>query len=79
MRITMKDESRINIIESVKGGEITLIEGSRLLGVSVRQVNRLLIEFKDKGIRGLIHGNRGRSRKKNRVWCDFSLSQSLHG
>ena len=60
MKITMKDEQKINVIQSVKGGQISLVEGSRLLGVTVRQVNRLLIRLRDYGIRGLIHGNRGK-------------------
>lgn len=61
MRITMRDEQRINIMQSVKGGQIPLVEGSRLLGVTVRQINRLLVRLREDGIRGLIHGNRGKT------------------
>lgn len=61
MKITMKDEQKINVIQSVKGGQISSVEGSRLLGVTVRQINRLLIRLRDDGIRGLIHGNRGKT------------------
>lgn len=61
MKITMRDENRINIIQSLKGGQITLVEGGRLLGVTVRQVNRLLNRLEDYGIAYLLHGNRGKS------------------
>lgn len=61
MKITMKDEQKINVIQSVKGRQVSLVEGSRLLGVTVRQINRLLVRLRDYGIRGLIHGNRGKT------------------
>lgn len=60
MKITMKDEQRINVVEAVERREISKEDGGRLLRVTVRQVNRLLGRLKEAGIRGLIHGNRER-------------------
>lgn len=60
MKITMTEENRINVVQAVSRGEILKEEGSKILGVSVRQVNRLLVKLRESGIRSLIHGNKGR-------------------
>jgi len=44
----------------VEGGKITLKEAGEKLGVSYRQAKRIWKAVKNKGVRGLIHGNVGR-------------------
>ena len=67
MKITMKDEQRINVVQAVREGKITKEGGGRLLDVTVRQVDRLLVRLRERGIRGLIHGNRGRESRRRTV------------
>ena len=47
-------------MEMVEVGKITLKEAGEKIGVSYRQAKRIRQAIKDKGIKGLIHGNLGR-------------------
>ena len=49
------------MLQLVLVGKITLKEATEKMGVSYRQSQRLRGAFKEKGVRGLIHGNTGRS------------------
>ena len=60
MEITMRDEQRIEVIQRVSDGRIDKYQAGEVLHRSVRQVNRLLRRLREMGIKGLIHGNRGR-------------------
>lgn len=60
MILTMKEQNKIEVIQAVMDGKIGVEEGSRVLERSVRQVFRLLKRLRDKGLKGLIHGNKGR-------------------
>ena len=41
-------------------GQLALQDAARHLGVGLRQVRRLRDRFRQRGVRGLVHGNRGR-------------------
>lgn len=56
----MKEIKRVEVIQKAVSGEITVLETKELLGLSERQVYRLKGSFKLKGVKGLIHGNRGK-------------------
>lgn len=56
----MKELKRVEVIQKAVSGEITVLEARELLGVSERQVYRFKSSFKLKGMKGLIHGNRGK-------------------
>lgn len=56
----MKDRQRIQIVQSVLSGRVTVEEAGRLLGRSERTVFRLMSRLSTKGVEGLVHGNRGR-------------------
>ena len=47
-------------MELVKGGKITLREAGEKIGVSYRQAKRIRRAIRDRGIKALVHGNRGR-------------------
>ena len=51
---------RWHLMKMVEVGKITLKEAGEKIGVSYRQVKRIRRPLKEKGIRGLIHGNTGR-------------------
>jgi len=60
--ITMnkKELYRYEIIQRCLRKELTEKEGAEILSLSLRQVQRLKQKVREKGIQGLIHGNRGK-------------------
>jgi len=62
--LTMRDEKRLDIIERVLRGELTMEEAGRVLGMSQRQCYRIKARVKEVGIKGVVHGNRGRPSKR---------------
>jgi transposase len=61
--LTMQDEKRIEIIERVFRGELTVLRAAVILGISERQCYRIKRRVYQQGPKGVIHGNRGRSCK----------------
>jgi len=55
-----KQLQRWHVMKMTEVGKITLKEAGEKLGVSYRQAKRIRRAIRDKGIKGLIHGNRGR-------------------
>src|SRR4030067_2426793 len=55
-----KELKRWHLMELVKGGKITLREAGEKIGVSYRQAKRIGRAIRDRGIKALVHGNRGR-------------------
>jgi len=47
-------------MQQVEDKRLTGAEASQHLGLSLRQVRRLMVKYREKGGAGLIHGNRGR-------------------
>lgn len=62
----MEEIKRASVIEQVEKKKMTGAEASQHLGLSIRQVRRLLAKYRVKGAVGLLHGNRGR-RAHNRL------------
>ena len=58
--LTMRDEKRIEIIQIVFRGDLTVVQAALLLGISGRQCYRIKRRVHQEGVRGVIHGNRGR-------------------
>jgi transposase len=58
--LTVKEQKRIEIIERALRNDLTVIEAAMVLGVSERQCYRLKKRIKEQGVKGVIHGNRGR-------------------
>ncbi len=55
-----KDEQRIGVLIRLEGGLVSAQEAAGLIGVSERQVRRLVAAYREHGPRGVVHGNRGR-------------------
>lgn len=68
MEISERDIGRHHLLRMVLDGRLALSEAAEKMGVSYRQAKRLKKTFEDAGMRGLIHGNRGRT-PANRI-CD---------
>ena len=62
MLFTMSESEnyRLEILNKLNSGKISRSEASRLIGVTLRQLDRLKKRHRDLGTKGVIHGNRGR-------------------
>ena len=58
--LTMREQQRVAVIERVFRGELTMAKAAMVLGVSERQSFRIKARIRKEGVRGVIHGNRGR-------------------
>jgi transposase len=58
--LSQRQLQRWHLIKMVEVGKITLREAGEKIGVSYRQAKRIRRAIKEKGMRGLIHGNTGR-------------------
>lgn len=61
MEIRMSDQRRIDAVQAASDGRLEKDRCGNVLGVTVRQVNRLVVKLRSSGMAGLIHGNRGRA------------------
>jgi transposase len=61
LRLGKREEQRAFVLNQVLAGQLTSQQAAELLGVSLRQLRRLKDRYRTAGVRGLIHGNRGRS------------------
>ena len=59
-----KQLQRWHLIKMVEGRKITLREAGEKMGVSYRHAKRIRRAIQEKGIKGLVHGNRGRPSKR---------------
>jgi len=58
--ITQRDLTRYEVLRRVVDGVLSLTEAAGYLQVSYRQARRLKKRVQDEGVKGLLHGNRGR-------------------
>src|ERR1700730_13129637 len=58
--LTMKDEKRLEVIQRVFRGELTVMQAALVLGISERQCYRVKARVNKGGAKGVVHGNRGR-------------------
>lgn len=55
-----REFTRAAVLRRVAAGELTIKEATPLLGVSYRQAKRQTARYRERGRRGLVHGNTGR-------------------
>jgi hypothetical protein len=58
--MTAREQRRAQVLTRILRGELTMVEGAVVLGLSERQLWRLRSGFVGTGPAGLVHGNRGR-------------------
>lgn len=58
--MTNKEARRYDIIKNLMNNKIDGTQASKQLNLSIRQTKRIKAKVKKKGIKGVIHGNRGR-------------------
>jgi len=54
-------ERKLDIVERIERGELTIAEGAEALGLSSRQMQRIRKRVAKEGQFGVVHGNRGRA------------------
>lgn len=57
--MSLQEVKRYGIVNQTINKKLNGTEASKLIGLSVRQVRRLKAKVRERGIKGLIHGNRG--------------------
>ena len=60
MLLTMKEKNRIEVVQAVLDGRMRVDEAGRVLNRSVRQMFRMMKGLREKGLEGLVHGNKGK-------------------
>src|SRR5215468_5892964 len=53
--LTMKEEKRLAVIQSVFRGELTVVEAGMVIGVSERQCYRIKARVNQQEVKGVIH------------------------
>lgn len=59
--LTMNEIKRLHLMQKIVDSQMTAPQAAELLGLSVRQVRRLVAKFRQQGAPGIVHGNRGRT------------------
>lgn len=71
MLLTMKETQRIEVVQALMDGRLTVAQAAQVLGRSERQVWRLLARAREDGLAGLLHAGRGRepaNKSDGRLW-----------
>ena len=58
--LTVKEQKRLKVLVELEAGRLAGQEAAEVLGISERQVWRVVAAFRKEGAAGLAHGNRGR-------------------
>jgi predicted HTH domain antitoxin len=61
IRVSQRELQRMHVVGLTLEGRQSVGRGAKLLGISVRQMKRLRRKLKEKGVKGLIHGRRGKA------------------
>jgi transposase len=64
VRMSVKESRRYVVIEQVMRKQVTQKEGAKIIGVSLRQMQRMVKKVREQGVQGVIHGLRGQSSKR---------------
>ena len=70
----MKEIKRLKVMTMIEGKLMTRAEAAEKLKVSERQVYRIQKSYREKGEKGLVHGNRG---KRSHCWIDNEVRDKI--
>ena len=59
--LTQQEQTRVRVLNEVNQGTLSAREAAGLLGLSVRQIRRLMAAYRTEGVAALAHGNRGKA------------------
>ncbi len=58
--LNRKEQQRVMVLNRMESRELTAAQAKELMGLSVRQVRRLLAAYRRERVGAIAHGNRGR-------------------
>ena len=58
--LTQKEQTRLQVLNSVLADQVPVCQAAEVLGVSERHMRRILAAYRKEGAAALAHGNRGR-------------------
>ena len=58
--LNRKEQQRVMVLNGMEKRELTAAQAGELMGLSVRQVRRLVAGYRREGVGAIAHGNRGR-------------------
>lgn len=61
LRVSQKEMQRMHVVRLTIEERESVGRGAKLLGISSRQMKRLRRKLKERGVQGLLHGNRGKA------------------
>ena len=61
--MTEEQWRRLDVVDRIERGEMTIAEGATALGISPRQMKRIRKRVSGRGAAAVLHGNQGRSPK----------------
>jgi transposase len=61
LRVSQQELHRMHVVRLTIEGRETVGRGAKLLGISARQMKRLRRKMKERGVQGVLHGNRGKA------------------
>jgi len=73
LNMSEKELDRVIVLRSVLDGSLTKVKAATTLGLSERQIRRLLVKLKSHGPQGLISPKRGKTPLSVRVFCQNFL------
>ena len=59
--VSMRELNRFEVVRKARERILTTREAGKLLSLSERQVRRLKARVRKKGLKGVMHGNKGRA------------------
>jgi transposase len=62
----MNEIKRVYVMQQIVDKQITGLQAANILGLSLRQIRRLVAKYREQGAPGLVHGNRGQA-ANNRI------------
>ena len=74
LRVSQREIHRMHVVRLTMEGRETVGGGAKVLGISPRQMKRLRRKMKERGVEGLMHGNRGK-----RAWNKDGVRESGEG
>jgi transposase len=60
IRVSQRELHRVHVVRLTLEGRESVGRGAELLGISARQMKRLRRKMRERGAKGLLHGNRGK-------------------
>ena len=59
LTLTQREQARLQVLNSLLAGHMTMDQAATLMGVSTRHTRRILTAYREEGAAALSHGNRG--------------------